>query len=66
VLARSIASLGAILLFAFLTRGADVRFFMGGLASGTLSGAITGLALMLLLRTPKEDELSGIAISNPA
>jgi len=58
VLARSIGSFGAIYVFGFVTRGADVRFFLGGLASGALSGAIAGLALMLLLRNPKENKPS--------
>jgi hypothetical protein len=58
VLARGIGSLGAIYVFASLTRGADVCFFLGGLASGALSGAIAGLALVLLLRNPKKNELS--------
>ena len=58
VLARSIGSFGAIYVFGFVTRGADVRFFLGGLASGALSGAIAGLALMLLLRNPKKSEPS--------
>ena len=53
VLARSIGSYGAIYVFAFVTKGADVRFFLGGLTSGAASGVVAGLALALLLRNPK-------------
>ena len=56
VLARSIGSFGAIHVFGFVTRGAEFHFFLGGLASGALSGAIAGLALVLLLRNPKTNE----------
>ena len=61
VLARSIGSFGAIHVFASMTRGADVRFFWGGLASGALSGAVSGLALVWLrLRKPKKNEPSAV------
>ena len=58
VLARSIGSFGAIHVFASMTRGADVHFFLGGLVSGALSGAIAGLALVLLLRHAKKNKPS--------
>ena len=54
VLARSIGLFGAIHVYSFVARGAVVQFFLGGLASGALSGAIAGLALVWLLRNPAE------------
>jgi hypothetical protein len=51
VLARSIGTFGAIYVFSFVTRGGEFRIFLGGLSSGALSSAISGLALMWLLRS---------------
>jgi hypothetical protein len=53
VLASSISWVGAAWVFANLTRGADVHFLLGGAASGSLSGAITGVVLVWLLRHPR-------------
>ena len=53
---RRIGSFGAIHVFGSVTRGAERHFFLGGLASGALSGASAGLALVLLLRNPKTNE----------
>jgi hypothetical protein len=55
VLASSISWLGAVWLFLSITRAGDAQpaslyFFLGGAASGALSGAVTGLALVWLLR----------------
>jgi hypothetical protein len=50
VLASSISWVGTAWVYASLTRGNDVHIVLGGAASGTLSGAITGLALVWLLR----------------
>ena len=55
VLASSISWLGATWLFMSLTRAGDARpaglyFVLGGAASGFVSGAITGLALVWLSR----------------
>jgi hypothetical protein len=54
VLARSIGSCGAMAVVAVVTKGADVRFFLGGLTSGAASGVVAGLALAWLLRNPQK------------
>jgi hypothetical protein len=56
VFASSVSWLGAAWVFGYLTSEAggvtDVHFLIGGAASGTLSGAITGAVLVWLLRRP--------------
>jgi hypothetical protein len=50
VLGRCVGSFAAIYAFASITRGADVRYFLGGAVSGALSAVVTGLVLVLLFR----------------
>lgn len=54
VLARSLGSLGAIHVYSFVAKDDVFRFFLGGLASGAISGAVAGLALVWLLRNSAE------------
>jgi len=65
VLASSISWVGTAWVYASLTRGNDVNIVLGGAASGTLSGAITGLALVWLLShsvDPNAREVKGKVI----
>ncbi len=50
----SARSLGAIHVYSFVARDNVFRFFLGGLVSGSLSGAVAGLALVWLLRNSAE------------
>ncbi len=45
---------GAIHVYSFVARDEVFRFFLGGLASGALSGAVAGLAMVWLLRNSAE------------
>jgi hypothetical protein len=50
VLASSISWVVSTYVYAYVTRANDVRLALGGVASGALSGAITGIVLVRLMR----------------
>ncbi len=63
LLASSVSWLGATWLFLCVSRAGDAQsawlyFILGGAASGTIAGAITGLALVWLLHKGQENEPS--------
>jgi hypothetical protein len=59
VLASSIGWVAAEHAYLKLTRAGDVRLFWGAVVSGTLSGAITGLTLVGLMRNTRKNEAHG-------
>jgi hypothetical protein len=56
VLASSISWVAAESAYLELTRAGDVRLLWGAVVSGTISGAITGLTLVGLMRNTRQNE----------